>query len=252
MRNYLRSVGVVTMIGGVSFAVADETRPVADETRPVVAPGQSMRPIGTPSLVDSFAGRGPRVQRRIGSGVRPAQFQLPNDMAGDAAVPTMPSPPPVATTPGMIRSASPRPLPPGRVGGVTTPNPGVRGLSNDATPVPPPTLGTRPMTASDTPLITPPSGYTGAMAVPVYGGCGTAPIAAPGTIATAPPPMVVPAPPTLSTLPGPVSDTPGPVGPLLSFGPPPAPVRVGPGLLGQPKAYVDGQNFRNWLRYLTP
>lgn len=43
-----------------------------------------------------------------------------------------------------------------------------------------------------------------------------------------------------------------PVGPLISFGQSANPVQVGPGLFGQPKAYVPGQGLRNWLRYFTP
>jgi hypothetical protein len=39
---------------------------------------------------------------------------------------------------------------------------------------------------------------------------------------------------------------------LISFGQDRNFVQVGPGLWGQPTAYVPGQKFRNWLRYLTP
>ncbi|MGB7327899.1 MAG: hypothetical protein WBD31_23690 [Rubripirellula sp.] len=71
---------------------------------------------------------------------------------------------------------------------------------------------------------------------------------APGTIApgTIPPPGVIAAP--IAVPPA----TAAPVGPLLTFGQSANPVQVGPGLLGQPKAYVPGQGLRNWLRYFTP
>lgn len=40
--------------------------------------------------------------------------------------------------------------------------------------------------------------------------------------------------------------------PLLNFGQDKNPVVVGQGLVGQPVAYVPGQRFRNWIRYLFP
>ncbi len=82
---------------------------------------------------------------------------------------------------------------------------------------------------------------------------------------TPPPAQIAP----VSTLPpaavypatGPVSITgtlppvlPGSAGyrPLFSLGQENQPVQVGQGLIGQPVAYVPGQTFRNWLRYLAP
>ena len=40
--------------------------------------------------------------------------------------------------------------------------------------------------------------------------------------------------------------------PLLNFGQDKNPVVVGQGLVGQPVAYVPGQRFRNWIRYIFP
>ncbi len=40
--------------------------------------------------------------------------------------------------------------------------------------------------------------------------------------------------------------------PLLSFGQEYSPVVLGRGIIGQPTAYVPGQSFRNFLRYLAP
>ncbi len=129
--------------------------------------------------------------------------------------------------------------------------------SNDLTPIAQPQFGSGGYaTMSNCNNVSGPSSYSAASGI----GCGQvgyqAPIGyapnlqpppnlavAPGTIP--PPGMLAPAiaiPPRSAA----------PVGPLLTFGQSANPVQVGPGLFGQPKAYVPGQGVRNWLRYLTP
>ncbi len=40
--------------------------------------------------------------------------------------------------------------------------------------------------------------------------------------------------------------------PIIQVSPMPSYYYVGPGILGQPTVYVPGQNFRNFIRYLSP
>ncbi len=113
--------------------------------------------------------------------------------------------------------------------------------------------------------VTGPSGYSAAFSSPC-GGCAPvgyqAPVPqgfqSPPTFQA--PPAQIPAPAVLpgTSAIGPpaigpsAALNPAPAGNLLSFGQEQFPVQVGQGLLGQPKAYVPGQTFRNWLRYFTP
>ncbi|MCC9656615.1 hypothetical protein [Rhodopirellula halodulae] len=157
---------------------------------------------------------------------------------------------------------------------------------SDYAPVPPPQLSNGGFaTMSNCALITAPSDYSAMSPYSGYGygqGCngthGVAPvgyvpppaqIASPaaipasqvpvaGTTVTGVPITTVPTtgtpawngavtvPPVNST-----TMTAGPAGALVDFGQGTNPVQVGPGLWGQPVAYVPGQSFRNWLRYFS-
>lgn len=109
--------------------------------------------------------------------------------------------------------------------------------------------------------ISPPSGYTAVMA-----GCATpvayaaptqqqpyvpppneiaAPVVLPPAGATVVAPAATVAPPTIPTYDGRLRS-------LVSFGQDRKPVQIGQGIVGQPVAYVPGQRFRNFLRYLFP
>ena len=138
----------------------------------------------------------------------------------------------------------------------------------DYQPVPPPQLHNGGYaTMADCRLITPPSGYT---ARSPYGGCGSAVPAPYAPAAYTPPPAQIPAPaamPPLNTDQTPAVTYPtapatapptifappaaAPAGSLVSLGQETYQVQVGRGLWGQPVAYVPGQRFRNWLRYLS-
>ncbi|QDT02729.1 hypothetical protein K227x_11070 [Rubripirellula lacrimiformis] len=132
------------------------------------------------------------------------------------------------------------------------------GSSSDLTPIPQPQMsGGGFATIYNCPNVSAPSSYSAASGI----GCGQVGYQAPtgyapstlvpmtnGTLppGTIPPPGQVAAPIAVA----PANSA--PVGPLLNFGQSVNPVQVGPGLLGQPTAYVPGQYVRNWLRYLTP
>ena len=163
------------------------------------------------------------------------------------------------------RTNLPRRLPAGPNAGRLAPN-----VADDYAPMIQPTLDPINLgnfaTANNSPFVTPASGYTAAM------GYGVTPASAavcdtPGLTQN---PAVVQT-PILTTPPtvgvpvlGPMTPPPGfgatpqgfgsaaPAGALFSLGQNQNPVEVGPGLIGQPKAYVPGQPVRNWLRYLTP
>ncbi|MEM9826121.1 MAG: hypothetical protein AAF958_06005, partial [Planctomycetota bacterium] len=152
-------------------------------------------------------------------------------------------------------------------------------FASDSTPMAPPQID-NVANIGNSPLVTGASGYTGAMQAPrtaylngyVMPVAGCAPAAsfpaassfpAPAPSLSAPP--AVSAPPTFSTplggLGAPVVGNPplgavagssAPAGALLSLGQDRYPIEVGRGIIGQPKAYVNGQPIRNWLRYLTP
>ncbi len=254
-----------------------------------VAKGQSLdtpmtrlRPIGTPSAVDQYRAvdqyqpihKSGGMYQETGYGVRQAamQFALPPMPSSGpviaapptTAAPTTAAPPSIAIPPRpMFNNA---PLPPSPM--QPTPLP-PSSMLPQATTIPPRSLPPPPVSSSDLSPIAPPqlggggyatmyncsnvspaSGYSAASGI----GCGQAtyqapvgygPVLAPNVYA---PPNVIAAPPT-TIIP---SGTGAPIGPLMSFGQSANPVQVGPGLFGQPKAYVPGQGVRNWLRYFTP
>lgn len=135
----------------------------------------------------------------------------------------------------------------------------------DYQPVPPPQISNGGFaTMGDCRLITPPSSYTAMSPYGASGGCGVAPTSYAGPYS--PPPAQIAAPAAMPPAgfapqgaPGAFGQTgvPGgspmaaPVGSLVTFGQENYAVQVGQGLWGQPVAYVPGQSFRNWLRYMS-
>ena len=233
-------------------------------------PQTRMRPIGTYSRpsggVDRAVNRQPvqatRTDYRVNSGNQPTiqlqQFEVPG--TPPTAPPTT-SPVPITggpSTPGAPVVTNPLPggLPAGSVGSapvVITPAPTVSS-SSDLMPLGQPQLNSQFATLGNCACISGPSTYTAATGIGGCGGC--APVSyqsvipnQPGVIAQ---PGIIPqagvpgfAAPTAGTGTG----TPGA---LLSFGQQLNPVVVGQGILGQPVAFVPGQTFRNWLRYIFP
>lgn len=238
-----------------------------------------LRPIGAPSAVDRFASPPPRVFPS--SQIQLTQFDFP---IGDPVV----SGPSLDTSLPPINQPAPSNLPPAagrqlpRALPVPTPNNGAIGenplrgnLPSDFTPIAPPQLGNNFATANNSALVVPPSSYNAAMAAP-FGGCGPSfagqpftgqpftgqPVVGPAVFGqptfapegfatgnfdpnlTAGPSFVPPA------IAPPVSAA--PAGALVRLGQQGSTVEVAPGLIGQPKAYVQGQPVRNWLRYFTP
>ena len=176
------------------------------------------------------------------------QTQIPQTQIPPAQFPAAQFPSPAAprTLP------SPNALP---SGALTAP------VASDLQPLRQPVLSNQFATLDNCACVSGPSGYSAASP----SGCAPVNYQTPGTLFpyTAPPAQI-PAPATMpggvlqpSTFPGigtsvPAAGTAAPAGSLLTFGQEQNLVQVGQGLLGQPKAYVPGQYFRNWLRYFTP
>jgi hypothetical protein len=234
-------------------------------------PLSRMRPIGAPSAVDryrraEFSNNSTPAFRETGyqqvagqptvsqpnSLVRQAQFEVPN---GALAAPSLPQGP-IPTDPRSL----PVPGNPNfnQVPGTAIVNPPNSGVpptfgvpsSSDLTPLPQPQLSTGFATIDNCNCVSAPSNYSAAS-----GGC--APVSYQAPIGYAGPPAQIAAPAMLpNAFPAPqtgaVTGTGVPGSPLISFGQAANPVVVGPGLLGQPVAYVPGQTFRNWLRYISP
>ncbi|MEL6108397.1 MAG: hypothetical protein AAFU85_20410 [Planctomycetota bacterium] len=137
---------------------------------------------------------------------------------------------------------------------------------SDLTPIPQPRLNSNGFSTVDNcRLISGPSTYTAAMAygcgnqqiVPTgYGGPSTVggPVTSPfaGVPAEYAPAATLP-PTTIVAPTGPfASRGAAPARSLFTLGQETNTVQVGQGLWGQPKAYVPGQNVRNWVRYFFP
>lgn len=187
---------------------------------------------------------------------------------GGMAMPNQFTPPPLNTPPAS--------QPPPRMQGSPQPPissvPPPRSLPNypappiaDYQPIAPPQLVNGGFaTMADCRLITPASSYTAMSPYGNYGGdCRVIPtsyadprtmpaqIAAPAMMPpTLPPTTLVPITPPGAYPPN-AAGSAAPVGSLVTFGQQNYPVQVGQGLWGQPVAYVPGQSFRNWLRYLS-
>lgn len=125
--------------------------------------------------------------------------------------------------------------------------------SSDQTPIPAPQLNNGFATIGNCNLVSGPSSYSAAS----FGGCAQTSFQAPAFPQT----QAVPgqggfaAPAILPNGLNPQSPLSGagvPGGALISFGQQTNPVVVGQGIFGQPVAYVPGQSFRNWLRYVFP
>lgn len=205
------------------------------------------------------------------------QFGMPSDAAPvppptlpsqtltpQAAPPQFAAPPAQMSQPRIQAAPSPRTLPQSPI--VAAPPARTQTIipsPSDLTPIAPPQISSGGFaTVSNCANVTGPSTYSAASGI----GCGQTGYVAPTAYAptayaptlvappnpatlvpTTPPPGVIAAP----TLP-PAPANAAPIGPLLTFGQASNPVQVGPGLFGQPKAYVPGQGLRNWLRYFTP
>lgn len=127
----------------------------------------------------------------------------------------------------------------------------------DLAPIPQPQLNDGFATIDNCPCVSPPSGYVAATGWPQR--CAPVAYQVPATV-QAPPPYVAPPATTTTvveetivlppTMPARRSGVPR--GPLISFGQDKNPVQIGQGIVGQPVAYVPGQRFRNWLRYIFP
>jgi hypothetical protein len=252
----------------------------------VDTPQTRLRPIGSPSIVDQFrsTNRGGVQQTAagndgdspaIGSGVQQTVFMqngvapvLPN--GGGIPFPDNFSPPPISTAPfsappvTLPPATAPRALPTSPVPVQPAPSAGtfVPGSVNtipnqDYAPLAQPRLANQFATMDNSCHVSGPSTYTAASA----SGCAQvgyqappaylappAPVAAPPVAAgpIMPAPVVVPGAPIIA------SPTGAPVGSLISFGQEKYQVQVGQGLFGQPVAYVPGQKFRNWIRYVFP
>lgn len=233
------------------------------------SPASQFKPLGQTSAVDRFAPR-ENIQRaqRSGSdlsGVRQTAymqsgFSMP--ALGDNAVPptgtssldqpalqplTAGPTPPSLTNPAPGLNPVPRtnniPL------GGNTAAPTGTGFPNspsDLTPIPSPQLNPNWSTVDNCALVSPPSGYRAQ-----FWGCG--PVVPAGAIPYDSPQIIAPA----TVMPGsPAAGSlyAGSVGPkpLFTLGQERNNVSLGQGIIGQPVAYVPGQYFRNFLRYLSP
>ena len=253
--------------------------PIASEPNPVPSPAAPFPPA---SLSTSPTNGGGFPAQPMPS-VPTLDTRLPQSPSPNAASP-------LASPPGNIGGAGAATSPPRRLlpppsslrgsgaGERLPPAP----AANDRTPMAAPSLGNAFATAGNSPFVSPPGGVGTAMAYPAAQ-CGRpcrqpcglpyaspsivpmavspltyAPVATPpaATPPAATPPVVVPPPigPPSYTTPGialpPASAA--PAGALVTVAATPAAIEIGQGLLGQPKAYVPGQTFRNWLRYFTP
>lgn len=237
-------------------------------------PGFNFRPIGSPSQVDRFQQPVQAVGSAAslnspsdpyGSGVQQTAFRQgggfsvpPNGFAAPVASPEAPpvnatTPPSLGTSP-ITRGQTGTPLPLSN-NGLRSPT----GSPSDLQEVPRPTMNQQQWsTTSNDPLVTGPSGYPTAGFNNCYPGMTytqtTGPIAMlpPGSqpYAVVPPTIPPNSPQALAVYPTSQASV-GP-SPLISLGQERYNVQLGQGIIGQPVAYVPGQYFRNFLRYLAP
>lgn len=231
-------------------------------------PQTRLRPIGAPSVVDQFRLTNQQVEYRetvaranpsspsqadpqVQQAVWMQNFDLPPDgfRPPPTTLPEISAAPAPALAPrGLpVNPAPNQPAP-------FTPAPQYPHSNSDYAPLSQPQLSNSFATLDNSCHVSGPSTYTAASAsgccAPVGYQAPPAYIAPPAPIAPAPsfgPAVVVPG--------APVGAAPGtgiPRGPLISFGQERNQVQVGPGLFGQPVAYVPGQTFRNWIRYIFP
>lgn len=185
---------------------------------------------------------------------QPGNLVSPSDVVGPSIPAQIQTVPNSLATPNSFGGSLPRNTAPSTLGRSLPAN----NFSNsplptgDLAPLAPPALSGNFATASNSCFVTGPSNYSAAFA----NGCSANPygvqpigyIAPPAQIAA---PAILPN-ASLGAAPATPLNNVAPAGALLNFGQLAAPVQVGPGIVGQPKAYVQGQPVRNWLRYLTP
>jgi hypothetical protein len=232
-------------------------------------PMTRMRPIGTSATDRSASRHVARLQQPAPVAPGPAGSGIGFPPGGLEAPPIVPSgnlPNNLPIAPSTATPSSPpRALPanPPASGGVGGPLPSVPNspAASDAIAVPQPQLGGQFATIGNCACVSAPSNYSAAMG----GVCGTTvrpvgysgdnlPASTPAYVppaAEVAPSVVLPDTPTvpLST---PLPPSAAPKHALISFGQPMYPVEVGPGLWGQPVAYVPGQRIRNCIRYFFP
>ena len=213
-------------------AIVDAQSPDTPMTR--------MRPIGAPSAVDQFRSSG----RRVETAYRQVSQQSPVRQTVMLQQGEIQSPP-------LTNSAPPAPI--------TLPaNTAALPVQPAATPatdqqtLPQPQLGGGFATLDNCNLVSQPSAYSAAFGY----GCGnpivpqsytvpcTSASYATAPVAEIPAPAVMP-----SARPAQIG---APLPSLFTLGQEQYQVQVGQGLWGQPKAYVPGQPWRNWLRYFSP
>lgn len=115
---------------------------------------------------------------------------------------------------------------------------------SDLVPLPQPQLPSNWATVDNCNLVSGPSGYRAE-----FGFCGTTPVVPVGVPTYAAPPVIVP--PTVMPV-APMATAPFGCRPLFTLGQENYNVQLGQGIIGQPTAYVPGQNIRNFIRYLSP
>lgn len=114
---------------------------------------------------------------------------------------------------------------------------------SDLAPLPQPQLPSHWATVDNCNLVSGPSGYRAE-----FGFCGAASVMPVGAPAYAPPPMtIMPGAPVIPVAPAGFGCR-----PLFTLGQENYNVQLGQGIIGQPTAYVPGQSFRNFIRYLSP
>jgi hypothetical protein len=182
----------------------------------------------------------------------PGGMQFP----GASAAPSPPNITPAPNLPTAAPPITPAPVPrelPLNPGNASF-NPAPISGNSDYAPVAPPQLTDGFATIDNCNCVSAPSSYTAASSV-----AGCAPVGYQAPAAYQPPPQAYVAPPASIAAPAILPDgalaapTDGvPRGALISFGQQAYPVQVGQGLYGQPVAYVPGQRFRNWIRYIFP
>jgi hypothetical protein len=252
---------------GSSSAVDQYRTPAREAYRPAI--GQ----VRQAEFADGTGARHTVRQTQFDAPQLPNALQLPNSFAPPVAPPvtqTLP-PGPVPTTPfptmqfpttqfpstprpsTSVQPIVPRGLPlnPGNFAPVPVGPSGPISSNSDLAPLAQPQLNGDFATVGNCPCVSPPSSYVAAS-----GPCSTVsyqgPVSYAGPQTYVAPPTQIAAPVVVAVAPVPDRRAGIPRGPLINFGQNRNPVQVGQGIVGQPVAYVPGQRFRNWIRYVFP
>jgi len=245
-------------------------------------PQSRMRPIGSPSMVDQFRSSIERVDYRETTARQNQTERSQNDLPvrqavwmhdgeappllndGGMALPNQFNAPPISPPPPV---SVPRNLPVNPGASASIPSLAVPATPAQLNPVPrgdyapliQPRLDNQYATLGNSCHVSGPSTYSAASAsgccTPVNYQAPPASIAPPVFVPSAtgiPAPTLAPVAPFSTSIPIAGAPTGVPSRSLISFGQERYPVQVGPGLFGQPVAYVPGQKFRNWIRYIFP